>query len=106
MARKTTAAMPPTTPPTIAPVLFDDLGAGVDVGFAGVLEVGLAVGADEDTDVDTSLPLSMYTPFRDLQQFWPLGKSILPQQRLLSPQVVIGCTSSAFASALELSISV
>ena len=78
-ARKTTAAMPPTTPPTIAPALFDDFGVGVDVGIAGWLEVGpgigpeveVAVGAEEDTDVDTILPSSRNTPFRDLQQLWP-----------------------------------
>ena len=52
------AAIPPTTPPTIAPVLFDDLAAGFDVFAAGLLvDVAVAVGAEE-TDVDTSLPSS------------------------------------------------
>ena len=104
IARITIAAMPPTTPPTIAPVLLPEDAALVAEGDAGLLEdefveellVGVAVAAGVAAgEVDTSAPSTMYTPRRSLQQSRPLFCVGSPQQRLKSPHCVIGTVALA-----------
>ncbi len=91
-AAATTPATPPTTPPTIAPVLLEEAVKDGDSEEEGVDEeedVGDAVGVGAEADVVVTIfPSSRYTPLRWLQHVCPGSSSMLPQQRLLSPQVV------------------
>lgn len=89
-ARTTIPAIPPTTPPTIAPVLLeadgDEFGLnGDDVKVDGAEGVKVAEGVDVEGDVEANLPLSRKSPFRFVQQSLPLRKSISPEHKLPSP---------------------
>ncbi|KAG7006323.1 hypothetical protein G7Y79_00015g039130 [Physcia stellaris] len=101
-AKTVIPAIPPMTPPTIAPVLEDeDRGVAVadaeletkDVDDVDSVDDALVLCdvADTAADPETSFPLTTNLPSFLAQQSRPPVRDGSPQQRLPSAQVVRGC---------------
>lgn len=97
-ARKTTAATPPTTPPTIAPVSFEDADFGAEVaelddGGDDVCAGVAVVAADvDDGSPETTFPFTIDLPSLALQHVSSLSEFRAPQHKLPSAQVVRGAS--------------